>query len=499
MNATYFTFVIYLIGLLVIGVITYRMSNTLSEYILGGRKLNGWVTAFSAQASDFSGWLLLGLPGAAYASGMGQWSIWISVGLAIGATVNWSFVAKRLRKYTEVSGDSITLSEYFENRFRDKSHILRVISATFTLIFFMFYTAAGLVGGGVLFQSTFGIDFTMAVLVGAIIIIVYTFLGGFLAVCWTDFVQGVLMFVALLITPIVAIYQLGGFDALFTKMGQINVNLLDITTGVSYDPGSNVLWESAGGIGVVGIASALAWGLGYFGQPHILARFMAIRSTKEIGKARLIAVISGVVLPLYGAIFVGMAGIAFFGTDNPLMNSEIVYIELVQVVFNPWIAGFLLAAILAAIMSTIDSQLLVSSSALTEDFYKTFFRKNASDKELVWVSRLSVVVIAVIAILLAMSGGKILDLVAYAWAGFGAAFGPAVILSLFWKRMTRNGALSGIIVGGLTVILWEYTGSALYEMVPGFIFSAIAIIIFSLLDKEPSKEIQDEFELVNNN
>lgn len=491
MGATYITFIIYLIGMLVIGLITYRMTNTLSDYVLGGRKLNSWVASMSAQASDMSGWLLLGLPGAAYASGMGMWSIWISIGLATGTMLNWQYIAKRLRRYTELAGDSITLSEFFENRFRDNSHVLRVISAVFILIFFLFYTASGLVAGGVLFGATFGIDYHTALIVGSIVIIGYTFLGGFLAVSWTDFVQGSLMFVALIIAPILAVNHVGGIDALFSKIAEANVDLLNVAQDVSFEDGG---WVSAGAMSVVGIISALAWGLGYFGQPHILARFMAIRSAKEVRTARLISMV-WVVITLYGAIMIGFVGIALFGIGNPLQNSETVFIDMVQIIFNPWLAGFLLAAILAAVMSTIDSQLLVSSSALTEDFYKTFFRRDATQKELIWVGRFAVLLIAIIAMFLAWDEeNSVLDLVSYAWAGFGAAFGPTVLFSLFWRRMTRNGALWGMIVGGVTVILWQYTGSALYEIVPGFVFASVAIVLVSLMDKEPAVEIQEEFE-----
>ncbi|OEH87047.1 sodium/proline symporter [Desulfuribacillus stibiiarsenatis] len=474
-----------------IGVYTYRMTNDLSDYVLGGRKLNSWVAALSAQASDMSGWLLLGLPGAAYASGMGLWSIWIAIGLAVGTMANWQYVAKPLRRYTQLAGESLTISEFFENRFKDKSHLLRVVSAIFILVFFLFYTASGLVAGGVLFESVFGIEYTTALLVGAVVIISYTFLGGFIAVSWTDLFQGTIMFIALLITPIFAIQYMGGLEALFTKIGTINTDLLDINANVAYDATAALPWSSAGSLTLIGIISAAAWGLGYFGQPHILTRFMAIRSAQQVPKARLISII-WVVLSLYGAIIVGFVGIALFA-DQPLANPETVFIDLVQKMFNPWVAGFLLAAILAAIMSTIDSQLLVSSSALTEDFYRTFFRKDASQTELVWVGRGAVILIAVIAVMLAWTKGSVLQLVAYAWAGFGAAFGPAIIFSLFWKRMTRNGALFGMIVGGLTVILWKYTGSAIYEIVPGFLFASIAIVVISLLDKEPSAEIQEEF------
>ncbi|AVQ99930.1 sodium/proline symporter [Oceanobacillus iheyensis] len=495
MNATLITFIFYLVGMIVIGIITYRMTNTLSDYVLGGRKLNSWVAAFSASASDFSGWLLIGLPGAAYAAGLGQWSLWIAIGLAVGAMINWQYVAKRLRVYTEYSNNSITLPQFFENRFRDKSHLLRVISAAFILAFFLFYTASGLVAGAKLFQGTFDMDYHFALTVGAIIIVSYTFLGGFLAVSYTDFVQGVLMSAALLFTSIYGLIEIGGFGELFNQLGQITPNLIDAFSATDYNQPEGVFWEPLGAIGAVGIISALAWGLGYFGQPHILARFMAIRSHKEVRKARLISVAFGLVIPLYGALIVGMLGIVTF--NEPLADSEQVFIQLVQVVYNPWVAGILLAAVLAAIMSTVDSQLLVSSSALSEDFYRRYFRKNASDKELVWVGRISVLVIAIIAIMLAWNEtSSVLDLVSYAWAGFGATFGPAVLFSLFWRKMSRNGAVAGIIVGGVTVFLWPLTGSALYEIVPGFVLSSIAIILFSLIGKGPSKEMQEEYDKV---
>ncbi|EGL81504.1 sodium/proline symporter [Caldalkalibacillus thermarum TA2.A1] len=493
MSETYLTFLAYLIGMLIIGIYTYRLTNTLSDYVLGGRKLNSWVAALSAQASDMSGWLLLGLPGAAYASGMGMWSIWIAIGLATGTMINWQYVAKRLRRYTEIAGDAITLSEYFANRFKDRSQLLRVISAVFILVFFLFYTASGLVAGGKLFEATFGIDYSTALIIGALVIVGYTFLGGFLAVSLTDFVQGTLMFIALLVAPVVAISYVGGVDALFTKIGAANPDLLDVAADVNFVDG---VWESVGTLSVVGIISALAWGLGYFGQPHILARFMAIRSDRDIPAARLISVI-WVVITLYGAIIVGFVGIAMFSGDQALADPETVFLVMVQTIFSPWVAGILLAAVLAAIMSTIDSQLLVSSSALTEDFYRTFFRRNATEKELVWMGRLAVLVIALIALMLAWDkDNTVLGLVAYAWAGFGAAFGPAVLFSLFWKRMTGGGAMAGIISGGLTVILWEYTPFELYSIVPGFIISSIMIVLVSLVDQEPSQEIQDEFEQV---
>ncbi|MCW3489277.1 sodium/proline symporter PutP [Dethiobacter alkaliphilus] len=493
MNPTYVTFLFYLTGMLIVGIITYRMTHTLSDYMIAGRGLNKWVVALSAQASDMSGWLLLGLPGAAYASGLGTWSIWISIGLATGTMLNWQYVAKRLRCYTEVFGDSITLSEYFAHRFKDTSNVLRIISALFILIFFLFYTASGLVAGGKLFEATFGVDYTTALLIGAFVIVAYTFMGGFFAVSWSDFFQGGLMFFALIIAPVLTVRHLGGLDAVLSTIYNANPDLLDVAADVTYAAEGGGVWSSAGSLTAVGIISAMAWGLGYFGQPHILVRFMAIKSLKDIKTSRLISMI-WVVFTLYGAVLAGFVGIAAFGPGNALADPEWVFMEVVQLVFNPWIAGVLLAAVLAAIMSTIDSQLLVSSSALTEDFYHTFFKRDASQQELIWVGRFAVLIIAALALVLAFGGGQVLELVAYAWAGFGASFGPAVLFSLFWRRMTKNGALVGMIVGGVTVILWQYTGSALYEIVPGFIFSAIAIVMVSLMDKEPAAEVLEEFD-----
>lgn len=477
---TLITFIVYLIGMLVIGLIAYRLTDNLSDYVLGGRRLSAGVAALSAGASDMSGWLLLGLPGALYAAGMNQ--VWIAVGLTIGAYLNWQFVAKRLRVYTEVANDSITVPDYLENRFRDNSKLLRVITALLILLFFTFYTSSGMVGGGILFEKSFGLDYEVALWVGAAVIISYTFLGGFLAVCWTDFFQGLLMFLALILVPIVVISADGGMNETISKIGDLDPAKLDVFNDIT----------------LFGIVSLMAWGLGYFGQPHIVVRFMAVRTSGDIPKARLIGM-TWMVLSLYGAIFTGFAGIAYFG-DQPLQNAETVFITLSQVLFNPWVAGILLAAILSAIMSTIDSQLLVSASALTEDFYKAILRKQASQHELVWVGRATVILIALIAILLAQNPeSTVLGLVAYAWGGFGAAFGPVMILSLFWKRMTRNGAVAGMIVGALTVIIWKQLEGGIfdmYEILPGFILCTLAIVVVSLLDKEPSRQIQSEFEAV---
>jgi sodium/proline symporter len=474
---TLISIIIYLAGMLFIGIAAAKMTKDLNDYVLGGRRLGAGVAALSAGASDMSGWLMLGLPGAMYVGGMSE--IWLPIGLAVGAYLNWQFVAKPLRVYTEVSNDSITVPDFFENRFRDQSKILRVVSAIVILVFFTFYTSSSLVGGAILLENSFGMNYELALWVGAAVILSYTLFGGFLAASWTDFIQGILMFLALIIIPIVAIFELGGWNETVQQIGSIDPTHLNVYSGAT----------------TIGVISLLAWGLGYFGQPHILVRFMGLKSTKDVPKARLIGMV-WMILSLFGAVFVGFAGIAYFA-DSPLQNAETVFIMFSQVLFNPWVAGFLLAAILSAIMSTVDSQLLVSSSALANDFYKSLFRRNASKKEEMIVGRIAVLGIAIIAILLGYDPeSKVLELVSYAWAGFGAAFGPVIILSLFWKRMTRNGALAGIIVGAVTVIVWSSLKGGLfdlYELAPGFLFSSLSVIIVSLIDKAPSKEVQEEF------
>lgn len=476
------TFVVYIIMMLVVGYIAWRRTSNLSDYILGGRSLGPLPSALSAGASDMSGWLLLGLPGYAYAAGYE--AVWIAIGLLTGTWLNWLFVARRLRTYSQSAGDSLTLPSYFENRFNDNTRLLRVICAVFILLFFLFYTSSGLVAGGKLFETVFGLDYTIAVLIGTLAVVSYTFFGGFLAVAWTDVIQGLLMFAALLIVPILAISYAGGWDATQTAMEAKNPEFLSALTGTD-----------GKALGFMAIASLVGWGLGYFGQPHILARFKAIRSEDDIPTARRIAVIwSG--LGLLGALLVGFAAIGYF--DNPLEDGEKAFMLLVNALFHPVVSGVLLAAILAAIMSTADSQLLVSSSALAEDFYKAIFRRDASQEELVWVGRFAVVGIAVIACILAFDkDSKVLTLVSYAWAGFGAAFGPALLFSLYWKRMTRIGALAGIIVGGVTVVIWGNVSGGildLYEIIPGFLFACIAIVVASLATPEPPKEVQDGFD-----
>lgn len=476
------TFIVYILGMVLIGFIAYRSTKSFDDYILGGRSLGSVVTALSAGASDMSGWLLMGLPGAIFLSGISE--SWIAIGLIIGAWLNWRIVAGRLRVQTEHHDNALTLPDFFSSRFEDNSKLLRVISAVVILIFFTIYCASGVVAGARLFESTFGMDYQTALWAGAAATILYTLVGGFLAVSWTDTVQASLMIFALILTPVIVIVAVGGLDESMAVIKAKSLENLDMLKGLNF----------------VAVISLLGWGLGYFGQPHILARFMAADSHHTIRTARRIGMI-WMILCLAGAVAVGFFGIAYFQNHpehaaNVSQNGERVFIELARILFNPWIAGILLSAILAAVMSTLSCQLLVCSSALTEDLYKGFLRKNASQKELVWVGRLMVLLIALIAIALAANPeNRVLGLVSYAWAGFGAAFGPVVLFGVCWKRMTRNGALAGMVVGALTVLLWKSYGyTDLYEIIPGFAFASIAIVVFSLLGRGPSEAAQQRFD-----
>lgn len=482
------SFIIYLLVVTIFGIYFYRRTKSLSDYVLGGRKLNAWVTSLSAQASDMSGWLLLGLPGYAYLSGFE--SIWLLLGLLIGTYLNWKFVAFRIRKYTELANNSLTLPNYFENRFRANSKLLRIVSAIFILFFFLIYTSSGFVAGAKLFSSVFNISYQYSLLIGAFVIVGYTFLGGFLAVSWTDLVQGLIMFFAIVFVPTYAVFNNGGLNFTLNELFVLNQDHLNMFTDNLGAP-----------LTIISILSLLGWGLGYFGQPHILARFMAINKASEIAKARKIAMI-WVYISLIGATFVGIVGYAMFPIALEGADSEKIFILLVEELMNPFIAGILLAAILAAIMSTADSQLLVASSSLTEDIYKIYIRKSASDNELIWISRVFVILIAIIAFIIALDpNAKVLDLVSYAWAGFGATFGPIILFSIYWNKITENGALAGIIIGGITTILWKYLDGGIFEMyeiIPGFVASCIGIIIFSKGTKEYHNAIDSELKEISN-
>lgn len=480
------TFILYLTLMLVIGALAYRRTQNLSDYVLGGRSLGTLPSALSAGASDMSGWLLMGLPGYAMAAGYG--AFWLAGGLLVGTWLNWLLVAQRLRVYSHRADDALTLPAFFEKRFEDTSHSLRVVSAIFVLVFFLFYTSSGLVAGGKLFETVFGFDYTLAVLLGAAAVISYTLFGGFLAVAWTDVVQGLLMVSALIMVPLFAIGEIGGVGATLAAVEAKNPELLNMFTDAKGET-----------ITLIGTLSLVGWGLGYFGQPHILARFKGIKSKDHVPGARRIAVLwSGI--SMGGACLIGLSAIGYL--PEALGDNETVFMVMVDALFHPAVAGILLAAILAAVMSTADSQLLVSSSALAEDFYKALFNQEASQKQLVLVGRVAVIVIAIVATLLAMDkDSKVLELVSYAWAGFGAAFGPALILSLYWKNMTKTGAMAGIVTGGVTVVVWKQLSGGLfdlYEIIPGITFAVIAIVLISKITKAPSDSVQALFEKVEN-
>ena len=472
----------YFLLMIGIGVYAYfKQANDTEGYMLGGRSLGPAVTALSAGASDMSGWLLLGLPGYMYSDGVV--SIWIALGLTLGALLNYIIVAPRLRVYTEVADNAITLPDYFANRFEDKSHMLRVFSAIVIILFFTVYTAASLVGGGKLFESSLNLPYATGLWVTAGVVVAYTLFGGFLAVSMTDFVQGIIMLFALIIVPVVAFTDLGGVGVVTESVRNIDPSMLNIFTGMSF----------------LGIVSLMAWGLGYFGQPHIIVRFMAIRSVKDVPTARNIGM-SWMVVSLIGALSTGFAGRAYVQkTAMTLEDPETIFLVFTQFLFTPLVSGFLLAAILAAIMSTISSQLLVVSSSLTKDVYKLFLDREASESRQVMVGRLSVILVAIISIMLASDpNSSVLTLVSNAWAGFGAAFGPLVIFSLLWRGMNRNGAVAGMLVGALTVIVWIYgpfmmgdvaLNSWLYAIVPGFILSTIAIFVVSMATGGPNPSV----------
>ncbi len=479
---------IYFVAMLGIGLWAWRKStDDIDGYLLGGRKLSPSVAALSAGASDMSGWLLLGLPGAAFVAGLSAG--WIAVGLFVGALLNYIIVAPRLRVHTERTGDSITIPEFFEKRFEDRSHMLRVIASVVIIVFFTLYTSAGVVAGGKLFESAFGADYALGLWITAGVVVIYTLFGGFLAVSVTDFVQGCIMFVALVLLPVVA----------FSQLGWEFTGALEAAKPGAFDIFANMT--------ALAIISSLAWGLGYFGQPHIIVRFMAVRSVRDVPAMRNIGM-TWMGVALIGALATGLVGAAYVArTGTPLSDPETIFILLADVLFHPLITGFLLAALLAAIMSTISSQLLVSSSSLTEDFYRIYLRQDASQKELVTVGRACVLVVALVAIWLAHDrDNTILGLVANAWAGFGAAFGPLVILSLTWKRLTRNGALAGIVVGAATVLFWIYApvlngpadqrtlSSIVYEIVPGFLLGGLAAILTSLAGGPPPQSVVRTFE-----
>ncbi len=492
--------IVYVALMVVIGIIYYKRNKGADDYFLGGRSLGPWVCAMSAEASDMSGWLLMGLPGVAYAIGIGE-AFWTAVGLALGTYLNWLLVAKRLRNYTKVAKDSITLPDFFSNRFHDKKKILMIFSGLFIVVFFTIYTATGFKAAGTLFQSIFGLDntgYVWMVIISALVIVLYTAVGGFLAESVTDLIQGILMIFSLVIVLVVGIATVGGIPQVGENLGSIG-NFFSVL-GVQNNTTGEFVNYSA-----LDIISNLAWGLGYFGMPHVLLRFMAIRSSRELKRSRRIATV-WVIISLAAAVFIGVVGRALFGDSLlPSGQQETVFIQMAVKLMPTFIAGIMLSGILAATMSTSDSQLLITSSAVSNNFYKSYVRRKASDKEIMWVGRIVVVLVAIVATIMALGNNDtIFDLVKYAWGGFGAAFGPVILFSIFWKRMTLSGALGGMVVGGATVIVWKEVISklggifAVYELLPAFILASLVIIVVSLISKAPSKEIMDEFDRAKN-
>lgn len=481
--------VVYLLGMLVIGYYAYRRTKTGRDFLLAGRDLSPRVAALSAGASDMSGWLLMGLPGALYATGLIE--AWIAIGLTLGTWLNWMIVAPRLRVYSEITQDSITMPAFFEFRFRDRTRLLRSVSALIILVFFVFYVASMMVASGAFFESAFGWNYLTGIFVVGGVTLAYTAFGGFLGASLTDVAQGLLMMAALVSVPIIATVQMGG-------PGEV----VSIINEVDLQEGLNHLSFTGGGLSgatMLVIISGLAWGLGYFGQPHILARFFAIRSHGEVKTARRIGT-SWVILCMGGAVLTGLIGVAWFHeAGEPLENPETVFLLLSQILFHPFVAGLVLAAVLAAIMSTMSSQLLVSASALVEDIYG-LFKKNPGEKQQLWLGRLSVVIITVIAIIIAQNPeSTVLDLVGFAWAGFGAAFGPMILMALYWKRVTGMGALAGMIAGAAVSYVWGTVPAIkesinLYEIVPGVIAHVVIAVIVSLATKKPPVEVTEEFD-----
>ena len=495
-------FAAYLLMMVTIGAFYMKRNKDADDYFLGGRGLGGWVAALSAQASDMSGWLLMGLPGSVYALGTGQ--AWIAVGLFIGTVLNWYIISARLRRYTIRANNSVTFPEYLENRFHDKKKVLLLVSSIVIVVFFLVYTASALAAGGKLFASVFGVDYTLALTIGAAVILAYTFMGGFMAVCTTDFIQGTLMLVALLVVPLLA-YFIMGPENMTASLAASNV-----PGGV--DGYLNLFSNGESAYGPIEIISQLAWGLGYCGMPHILTRFMAIKSEKELKKSRVIATV-WVAISLGMAVIIGVVGRAYlFPTvlGEGAVSTENVFIEMITQLFTKdlslaFIGGIFLCGILAAIMSTADSQLLITASSASKDIYQGVINPKADSKRVLAISRVTVIVVAILAYLIALDpNSSIMGLVSNAWAGLGSAFGPTIVLSLFWKRANVPGAVAGIISGGLTVIIWDYiplvggqtlgAATGLYSLVVGFAISLALILIVSLCTKEPDAEIIREFE-----
>ena len=472
--------IIYFVAMIVIGLWAYQRTDDMDDYMLAGRNLGPLSTALSAGASDMSGWLLMGLPGAFYLSGMS--TMWLPIGLTVGAWLNWKYTAPRLRTYTEVADNSLTIPTFLSARLHDGSRLIQIGAGVIILVFFTFYVSSGMVAGGRFFEASFGVDYRLGMVLVAGITVLYTLVGGFLAVAYTDVVQGLMMVTALVAVPVAGLFRLGGPDSLISTINEL-------------DPGTWALWGAS--TSLMSIVSAAAWGLGYFGQPHIIVRFMALETPQQAKAGRRIG-IGWMALACLGAAATALVGIATYRRDTgQLPNPETVFIALGQLLFHPFVAGFMLAAILAAIMSTISSQLLVSSSALVEDLYHAFNRKELGEKRSVLLGRVAVMIVSVVAALMAwQADDSILKLVSFAWAGFGASFGPVVLLALFWRRLTRWGALAGMATGAVVAAVWANLSGGifdLYELLPGFVANLIVTIVVSL-STEVAPGVDAEFD-----
>ncbi len=504
--------IIYMVSIIVIGFMFAKRANKNSnEFFLGGRSLGPWVTAMSAEASDMSGWLLMGLPGVAYWCGIAD-ATWTAIGLAVGTYINWLVVSKRLRRYSEKAGGAITLPDFFSNRFHEKSKIVMTISALFILIFFTVYAASCFVTCGKLFATLFDLPYIPMMILGAVFVLMYTLIGGFLAESVSDFMQAIVMIIALSVVVIVGTVTAGGLDAVIENANNIpgffeffGIATPDTVDGVQQVVNGKPSWAGAGEYGFITILSTTAWGLGYFGMPQVLLRFMAIRNEKELPRSRRIATV-WVVISLAIAVFIGVVGRTLYPTELLTSSaSENIFILLSTKLLPPLLAGFVMAGILAATISSSDSYLLIAASSFAKNIYQGILNKKASDKNVMWLSRLTLLIIALIAILISLDENSVIfTIVSFAWAGFGATFGPLMLFSLFWKRITRWGAVAGMLSGGGMVFIWKLLIRPLggiwniYELLPAFIFSCICIVVVSLLTKVPSKEIQQEFDEVKN-
>lgn len=500
------------IGIVIgIGVFFAKKANENSDnYFLGGRSLGPWVTAMSAEASDMSGWLLMGLPGVAYWMGISN-AFWTALGLALGTYLNWLITAKRLRKYSVVAGNSITIPEFFSKRFREKNNVILIITALFILIFFTVYAASCFVTTGKLFATMFDFDYKIMMILGAVFVLIYTFIGGFLAESASDFMQGIIMFIALISVLGIAIYEAGGFSQIYENLKDFpgfleffnSSNPTLNADGMQIIQNNKPLFGEPSEYGFLSVISTLAWGLGYFGVPQVLLRFMAIRSTSEIKRSRRIAMV-WVVISLTTAVLIGIVGRAAFPAElNTAQNAEKIFIHIASTYLPAFLAGIVLSGILASTISSSDSYLLIAASAVAKNIYQGALKKNATDKQVMRVTRVILILIAFVGILIALDENSIIfKLVSFAWAGFGATFGPLMIFSLYWKRINKTGAIAGMISGGAMVFIWNFLLKPLggifgvYELLPAFITSCLFIVIFSLATKPPSEEIKADFDAV---